>query len=582
MAIEVLNQAPGRIMTFGENMILLSGGGLPSGGGNQPAAQPSSQDAGGGAFSPTATQTLASSAESPPSTQPAPGPSYPTPPSSTLSVPAYAPPAGLGPYGDLFKSLTQGVGEAYKGLGGLASQYSEKAGPYRTYESTGAEATLGAALQPKGAIEPAAKILKSEYKGPMGLSEADQATSDRLTQSVGALEAQRRALGTGMGIQDLLSQYAPGITPGEARHESRSLAGNQGFQGALGAVQGDISNLYGTLYGLQGGAEAIGKARTAQEADIAKRAQQYLSGRESAITAPIQARAAELAAQDAATQAAWNKFQDTGDWRDLLGQTIQGETGSYGAEGLYSPQAQALDRGKARWASIMADFPNLKDIPVMQMGSTGTGRQTLQFDPEWWAAHKGEHTDAEWATIKQQARQRNKALVEAGFSPFAQDYRTPEVSFTSAGPGEYGGIMPMYFALENFAPQDLRAYLELQDAAPPSIENLATGDEKAILNRINEIRGIQDRYDPNTQPYEHKLISGEVDRYLKEAEALARKVLEQGKAGGAEFLQAVSAERNREKERKKKRSFMGRVGSAGIGTLKHDPTAIPRGAGVLK
>lgn len=484
--------------TFEENKELLSGGGGLGG------LPPTSTPSGGGAPAESAHPTTQTDSQ-PNAPPPLRTPQREATPSGKLSLPSYTPdPQVYGAFQGLFQPLTQGLQEGYKGLQGLTQGFNEAVDPYRSFEGLGAQETLKKALQPGADTSEAKKLVGATYEGPMGLQGPQGAQEDQLQKAVTEahkLKAQGKALDSPQGTVAMLQRFAPGLTRGEARYETERLLGNESFRNARDQARLDISRLYGDLYGTMGTAKAIADRRVGEERDIAEKSRGFLEGEREALRAALGTRATELEAQDQAIRDQVAKFKETGNWQDLVGVAPE-------AAGFHTPYRQTLEEANVAWDQVMNAFPDIQHLPMLVLGIDGHGRELLML-PEGVTASPQE---------LQRAFERHKAMVDAGFSPRSETYIRPEISIVSQAPGKYGTVKPLYFGTE-YQPADLQPFVDVTGDMLATPENVATAEEVALYNTIQDILGSNQLMPLDATPFEVAQIMADVDRYLAEERA---------------------------------------------------------------
>lgn len=457
-------------------------------------------------------------------------------------------------------------------LANLGEQFRTEAGPERTWEDIGGQATMERAVSAEtpeaeraGLLESAGGLLGAQYTGPSGL---DAQESTRLGERAADIAEVHRRLGTGEGLQASLRTARPGMTTGEAQWEAKRVYGTpeyrQAFRtGDTGAI-GEAQKRYATE--TAGAAEYAGR-RATQEKDIASSARSSLYGMRDAINAEIDKRSQEtLAANDAAV-AAWNEWKTTGDISD------RSVLGTY--ENPYEAKQQ---EAIAKLNEIWQKYPEIADIAnpgrVLNVGEGGTKYETTaapyrrgtgespsytavapEYSPLGWtdeakqvyyASPRPRETPGElnapyyiWrnpttgemhsipSTDWKQLIARQSEL-EKYFAPY--DVAGGEIDYGNA---EYADVLPMYYG-ETYEPTDIvtggdwltfqpgsqlyttdpeTGAIALSEATELAPEYVATEGERYSLNTISELLGEAQRIG-EAEPFQAAQIVLNLDSYL--------------------------------------------------------------------
>lgn len=448
-------------------------------------------------------------------------------------------PENTGIYQSLFSPVQQDVSGTGKGLQEATKGFLDTAGTRRTWEGIGGPSILEDVISGTKPTQTAVDLGKAEYKGT-GLA---QDSLDRLSPGIGDVETWQGAFKQPGVTEELVGQRTPGLTAGELGFESRKLHGEEGYLRAQETAQQEISKLLADYTRAQTEAQGIAAQKTADEADIAKQTTGYLTGRGGGISDAWSKAVSEAQAANQAAQTGWDKFQGSGSIQDL--QAVPA-TSNVDLSKFNTPERQLYSEGKTAYDAILNDpkFASIKDVPLMQLGTSNRGHELMQFPADWWTAHQGDHSSAEWKTIKQLARDRQKAIDTGGFTGgrFGSNQYYPDPYLgegQSEGPGrytsvigdptigakagKYSEVVTPYFA-GNFTPEDLRNYTRME-TTDPNRENISTGDQRAQYNKIQDILaqiGSISEADMVQDPgvaFEKARILSDIDNYLAKEEA---------------------------------------------------------------
>jgi len=485
--------------------------------------------------------------------------------------------SGITPiYERLFNPIEKGIGQQREALAGSVQKFSTAAGDARTYEGIGAENVLSQAIRGDPATRAenerqARGFLSSVYTGPSML---DQEAISNITQALGGLQTQ---IGSSGGIQDLIRQTTPGLTPGQVRFEAGHLRGDPNFQSKLAQGQSDISRLYANLGVAGREAETFAKSRAESEKNIAERSRGYLESERGDILGQIQKRIEEEKAQQAQAQAAWDQFYGTGALEDL--QAVNQTTGAtQDLEPLKTDFRAKSGEAKAALDAILARYPDIKDVPLMQMGITSHGRQTLRFPDEWFATQGAKYSPSEMAAIKERARLR-QGEIDPLFSP--RDATTPYQLYAPSyfmgarTPEELQGLM--------LQPEDLRLSASFDPGMLPAAENISTEDQRSVYNQIQNILGEVERLSSAGEPFRAASLALDLDGYFDREIAVMEKRKTELPQLQRQWLATLKRARHDFKKARKKaawgkinRAFFD-VGMAGTNRLFGQPIeSIPR------
>ena len=405
----------------------------------------------------------------------------------------------------VFGGISKTTGEQAGAINKASEAFGMKAGPSRSFDSSGAQGALRGALDPQSgqaALQAAQQYVNAEYAGPKNLEEAIEGDDiDQVQKNVQGLQQRQGALGSSYGIEALLQDVIPELNPGELRFEATRARSDPEFQKRSLAAQGDIARVVASLGQREKEAGGIYSKRAAEEQDIRDRSRSFLTGEQGSILDALRGRTtAEQEAYDKQYEAL-DRFAQSGALEDLraLDPEVLGgvDPNRFDTEGrrLYEEGTKERER-------ILADYADLKEIPYLDPGISSHGRQRWEFPTEWFEKNKGKYSKQDLEALRTRATARQEALAAAGFDP---------IDLAGTGPGKYSSILPSTLeeavGLE-FAPQDIRAYATSVDAGlRPTMEGIASDDERGRVNRINEILNLKDAdlQDPVEKPRRVKL-----------------------------------------------------------------------------
>lgn len=504
----------------------------PSTPASQPATAPQVDVFGTGQGGSTATATAPQAA--PQSTAPAAANPFATGGQSSTSIGLnpFSLPAPQNPlYGKLFGGIGTQAQGTQKKLGETTQAFTTAAGPSRTYESVDApqslERSLAWAHAPGGDAgnqladrDIAMGLLGAKYEGPQGL---EQGAVDTLSTDIGQLGTRVGSLRTGSGASDLLGGLVPGLTMGQTRMESQRMLADPEYRAQVAAHKQAVRGLGGDLTRAQAEAQAIAAQRTGEEEGISRMSREYLTGDRAGIDQALEEVVARERAIEAEKQAAYDKFRASGSMDDLsaLDQLSDLDFSGFNTE-LQGRNQEAL----AKKASIMGDprFAAIADVPLMTLGLNSHARETLMFDPTWWAENEARFPARKPKNapgvitrdeLKALARERQLLLEQEGFSPGS--WARGDRKATSQVTGERSTFDPLYFGqnLPEFAAMDPSAFITKNESSDPSKDALATVDQRQRFNAINDLLGEASRLQ-EVDPYRASEFTSELDRYIAE------------------------------------------------------------------
>jgi hypothetical protein len=519
-----------------------------------------------------------------------------------INVGDYSNPGVSDLYKSLFSPITSGVQTAGKKLQDTTSNFVTGLGNRRTWESLGGEGYMNDILSGAKPEQEGKDLIKASYSGG-GL---DQASIDELTGELTLLKPWQNAFKTGQATEDLLQQSAPNLTTGERKFEAKSLRKNPDYVQSEQNIQKSLSDILADYDRSQAEARGIAQQKAADESGIAQNTQTYLKSAGGAYETAWDKIIADEQAKNKTLQDAWTKFQTgPGVLSDLNAIPESGREG-WTPDQFSTDTRKRYEEGAQVYNGIVGDpkYASIKDVPLMSLAVNDHGYERMDFDPEWWAEHQGEHTSSEWSKIKELARQRQKDLKTAGFegtrygsseawsSPYGgmEQGRYTGVIENKAvggtGTGKYSDLFPLYFGNPIDMPTlNSEEYFHFDPGVSPARQNVSTEDQRAIYNRIqrilDEVIGSDTQMQDPEEAYRAAKVVGEIGDYLAdETKALnAQKgELVANQNEWRKFVQGAHAQY----EHAKKKAAWGKVGKivggiAGSAFGPLGPVTIPAG-----
>lgn len=471
----------------------------------------------------TQTPTGAAGGAAPPSMPPA-SPTAPagipgTAPTSTgaRDLRAYAPDNR---FQGLFQAFGQDLGNVQGGIKAASSAFQEAARPHRTYAGVGGDETLRKAAyegqteaRPQGNADytkAAVDVLGAAYGGPQSLQDS-QFNPDVLTQGLQGLQEEAQAGRSQAGAETLLSQREQGdLSPGELSFEAQHLLGTQDYQNQAQEADRAAQAAAGDWQTAQKQAEDLAQARTQEEADIARMAREYLTRQGEGVAQDWAGKVSAAEAENAAKQAAYNQFSKTGNVQDL--QALQGAAGDTNLGGFQSETRTAADTAPKLFQSIMDQYPDLKDVPLLDLGISKKGKERYPLPEAYLQAHP-ELQGAELEKVRARAQERQIALINQGFSP-----RDEPLAGTAAG-NVNSTLMPLYFGDSvggAYQSPDVRGYVGFTPGMSPSRENVSSQDQRTLYNSIKELLGQLERVADPQEAYRKAQVMADLGKYLQD------------------------------------------------------------------
>ena len=433
-------------------------------------------------------------------------------------------------YKGMLQPITSQLGTSTNKLGTIAQDFATAAGSERTWEGIKGSSQVQQALLPSASdmdIAAAKSLAQAAYTGPTTL---DQTTMDELKGTLQNLQDTGRAIQGGAGTEALLQTLSktPG-TPQELQWDTQRLMADPDYLRSVQALAEDIGGFGGQITRQEQAAATEAATRTAEEADIASKAQAALTGEMTGLDTTLQGRLAQEQANQKAIEDAYAKFSTTGDLHvfDALPQELKDETGITSLEN--DPNQILYQKGQETLKGIISQFQDIQDIPFMVPQTTSRGLPVIGWSPEDYAALQTKYPDrTQLEQIRQRANDRQLALTQAGFDPSSMKFSIKntggEIVLNPAnempsgvGPGAYSTMFPEYYGggVGDYTPPSLRSYVSVQPSSMLSKENLATSDELARFNRAADILGLPQMTSDST-PYEKEKVVTQAAQYIED------------------------------------------------------------------
>lgn len=430
------------------------------------------------------------------------------------------------------------------GLGNTVGQFRQEAGPSRSFESSGAQGTLQGAIDFPDAkkIEEARGLVTNQYQGPSQLDQSQIQNLVRMGQGL-------RDFGSGLrgpGLETLVSEAAPGLTPGQVRFESQQLSSDPGFRQRAQSFAQKIQGATAGLPTEQREAREDAERRRVEEAEIARRSGEYLRDQRARVLGGIDERVEAAKAQQQEAGNVYGQFQETGDLNTLLGSGID-----LGADlsGFDSDTRRRIEEARARYDEITGGSQYFEDgnLPL-SLRTNKQGRERYAFSPELREELRGV---AHKRALKRRLRGIQKEL-ETEFRP----RRDKDVPFSD--------VKPLYFG-DEFEPPEARNYIAFDPGISPARENVSEADERQVFNSINEILGQAERLVDAGEGVRAAAITADVDRYLEDEERSLDELGESVEKGRRRWRQKVKKARARYRKLRRKTGFAAIAGVVPLG-----------------
>lgn len=382
----------------------------------------------------------------------------------------------------ILQPLASGASSAQSQLSDIGRNFYSLAGPQRSFESVGGTGKLQGTLQTGQGIDEAKALVGAQYQGP---TELDQMALQDVYRAFDTLRPAAQSLSGGGGLQSLVGQAIPGLSPGEARFEAGRLSRDPEFRSQANQTSQEIQRAYDALVSSESQARGYASDRAAAEKSIAEQSRGFLEGQRESTLKDIDASVASAQERNTAVERAMTPFSQSGSLDDL--RAIPQETLGFDPEAFATPDRARLAEAQTAWDDIMKRYnvdyqPGLGPDP----GITARGEEERRGGPMM-------------------------EELNALFSPGTDIVER----------GKYADVLPLHWGEGAWQPADLREYINWSPGVSPSRENVSTEDQRNIINRVNEIMDVAERLAQSDMPYLADQISGNVDKFLEdEAKAL--------------------------------------------------------------
>jgi hypothetical protein len=408
----------------------------------------------------------------------------------------------------------------------------------------------------------------------------------------GRLRVREEGLGTGGGVSTILQQSSPGLTGGEARFTAEDLMTPE-YRAKLQQATSGIDPFAERLESEILGSQAFAQQRGEEEALIAEKSQQYLTGRGTDITDAIAAEMAEKTELQEEAADYWEQIQGGEGPSDIATALREAQAGgvldpSVDPNAFNTELQQALAAAPEEKQAILDQekYAELKDIPIGQVGVDKKGRQNYLIPDA-----NGNLVDFRTVlgkTDKAVLFKERQTELEEKFSSargvgFAGGEKTSGEKWGEQSIGQLAS--PLYFGDDIDLPQ-IKDFLDFNPGTRPSRGNVSTEEQQTHYNRIQEILGNLDRIATDASPFKAAVIMASVDEYLAaEEEALSAQEGEldaQAKQWFAQVKKSRKAVRKAEREEDygKIGAVVGGVLGGAVGFVAGGPVGATVGVGV--
>ena len=526
-------------------------------------------------------------------------------PSQASQVPAAGRAAMIQPTattGGVLGAYQTGIQTQQQDIAKALASFKEQAGPTRTFESIGGQQELQQAITAPTTqqdyaqqMEEAKNILGSTYTGPMNWTAETAKTAEEVTRiqkQQQELAEQSQALQSGYGVAGLVQKQQPGLTPGQLRYEAQQITQSPEYRSYKAQALADVGQTEQQIKTSAEQAAARAEERVGEEKAIGEAATGYLTGQRQDVVDQWSAAIAQKEADQAALDAAWKKFQETGSLEALQGipeqargnyipGTLAGTATPWTEAQQWNPEQfntiarQRLAQGEQTYADIMAspEYASIKDMPLLNIMIDSHGREQYDFSnvpaeqktlmagmiAKFGGGKQGQ------AALNDLLVKRQVELEEAGFSPgtVREKQRSGAGDMYKVGPeyGKYATYMPLYYAegpeASKWVPEDYRWYLQYLPGSLPTRENLTTEDQATIYNNIETLLGEVDRIS-QSEPFAAATVAANVEQFLADEESVLSERKEALKGAAADWATTVKKMR-RKYEKAKKAAAWGKV-----------------------
>lgn len=453
----------------------------------------------------------------------------------------------------LLTPLNATAAQGRSNLATAIQQFQSAAGPTgeRTFASAGGPGALETAIG-GGAQEPAQSLINARYSGPTSL---DPAALERLNSYFAQNQGLTGALQSAGGVQELVRQRTSGLTAGQRALEARNALASPEYRQQAAAAQNEFRNLEATTGSAQTAASDLATQRSAEENAIRQGALDYLTGQGQAVIQGVESRFAPLAAEEQKIADAYARFKSTGTLEDLsaLGTTANRPDL---AQFNTARRQESVAADQAR-AAIMAKYPALANVPLLELGKTKKGRETLFLPADYQDQLRKEgKTKSQIKAIQEQARVRQRELESQFGVGTAQRPGNQALGNVNQKPGQFADVAPLlpipksainaypYAGLPEYTPEDIRPYLGLTIGGEKTVANQATDAERARYNAIQSLLGAPDRLESNV-PYVAPELSANLQGYQANEADKAKQQADAVAAARKAWLNVINRGRSR-------------------------------------
>lgn len=471
---------------------------------------------------------------------------------SAYSAPAPTNPV-QGPYGRYLNPILGGAEDVGRQTEAAKGSFYEAAQPRRTYEGIGGQATLEAGINQPSQLEGARALANAQYTGP---SELDADTLSRIRESSRQLSEQSRGLQSYQGLEEILHQTTPGLTPGQLGYEANYLRRNPTFRGQARGATIEAQKAGGNLEQAATEATAYGAGRKADEEAIRGASQGYLGGRLSSLNQILDQLVDTESQSQAKTQEAFNRVNESGNLADLRGSP--GVDFDYESVLNQTPELQQLQEAQARREAIMQKYPDLAEIPTLDLRTNAKGREVQDFPSKWFDENHDKYTPEAYQALQAQARARQDEL-ESLFTGATGKRAKSDTGVR--GTGEFSNVAPLYYG-QDFQPANVQQFLSFDPGLKPSQGNVSSEAQRGQINAIHDLLGHTERLEAQ-DPRRAASIGLNVLDYLKNEEDAWEAQRGSIKKAGEGWISEIRGARKKYEKAAKKRQWQKIMTTAG-------------------
>lgn len=407
----------------------------------------------------------------------------------------------------------------------LSSGFYSAAGESRDYQSADIENYLRQAINPNATAEQktgAKGYLSTSYQGPSGITPDEEG---QISSALSDLMAYAKAGKDGRKLTSMMAQAMPGSQYGEQMLEAKSLMQDQGYMKQQADIEAAINEMMGKTTSTAKATRDYATKRTQEEADIASKSKDFLTGQKQAIGGDLQRAVSDAQAKQDAITKAWADYQ-------------AGGALPVDAEQFNTEDSKKAKEAQAKWDEILGRYGGIKDVPIMRLTTNNQARRRLYLPDEYMQgdAYKQLRNSPNWADTERQIYARQNEL-ERYFAPYSawqgrQIYKGDEYGLDAplamGEEGIYSKYKPLYFGPEDtnqldtdiasWMGPDPSLYMDYDQGYAPSMANMATDEQRGTYNNIAELLGEQDRIGQD-DPYREASISVDLQKFLDDEAA---------------------------------------------------------------